>query len=143
MNFDPAIEAQIAFQRAHASGELSTEWARAEELEEIFSASAGAEAREAYRRLVELGQGHAQARSFHEFLIYITWQQVTEHTVPEYFRLGTRLCDSYLSAPAPQVTTQSLAQVQELRRSFREGLGLSDQDELGEEYERDAFKGGD
>lgn len=143
MNFDPAIEAQIAFQRARASGELSTEWARAEELEEIFSASAGAEGRDAYRQLVDLGRGHAQAKSFHEFLIYITWQQVTEQTVPEFFRLGARLCDSYLSAPAPQVTAQSMAQVQELRRSFREGLGLTERDDLGDEYERDAFKGGD
>ncbi len=143
MNFDPAIEAQIAFERARALGELSAEWERAEELEEIFSASAGAEATEAYRQLVDLGQGHSHAKSFHEFLIYITWQQVTERTVPEYFRLGARLCDVYLAAPASQTTAQSLAQVQTLRRSFREGLGLTEQDDLGEEFERDAFKGGD
>lgn len=143
MDFDPAIEAQLALQRARAHEELGERWDEAEELESRFSSSTGPEASEAYHRLIMLGGEFAKAWAFQEFLIYITWQQVTERTIPEYFRQGTRLCDRFLAQPHPHVTPRSLAQIRTLRRSFREGLGLRDQDELGEEFDRDTFKGGD
>ncbi len=143
MDFDPALEAQAALQRCRDCGELGERLEEAEALESTFSSSAGPEATDAYRRLIELGAACPQARGFREFLIYITWQQVTEHTVPVYFREGARLCDEFLSGRDESMTARTLAQVQSLRRSFRNGLGLTDEDDLDEEYNRDSFKGGD
>jgi hypothetical protein len=143
MNFDPAIEAQLAFRRAQAAQELGAEWDLAEELEESFSASAGAEASHAYRRLVSLGERHQAASAFQEFLIYITWQQVTEETIPEHFERGARLCERFLSRRYPGLSAQTLSQVQALHLSFRQGLGLGDHHDLAKDYERDTPKGGD
>ena len=143
MNFDPALEAQIAFQRCRARAELGTRWEEAEELEATFSASTGPEASQAYRQLVTLGQAYPQASAYQEFLVYITWQQVTEQTVPEYFQAGARLCDQFLALTGSGATDQSREQVHTLRRSFREGLGLSDEDDLEVEFRRDTLKGGD
>lgn len=143
MNFDPAIEAQLAFRRAQAAHELGAEWDLAEELEESFSASAGAEASQAYRRLVGLGERHQAASAFQEFLIYITWQQVTEETLAEHFERGAMLCDRFLSREHDGVGAQTRSQVEALRLSFREGLGLADHDELANDYERDTPRGGD
>jgi hypothetical protein len=143
MNFDPAIEAQLAFSRAQAAQELGSDWDLAEELEESFSSSAGTEASQAYRRLIDLGERHPTAASFHEFLIYITWQQVTEETIAEHFERGTKLCDRFLSLRHPTLSAQTRLQVEALHASFQQGLGLVDHDEIGKEYERDTPKGGD
>lgn len=143
MNFDPAIEAQLAFRRSQAAQELGSDWNLAEELEERFSSSAGAEASRAYRQLVSLGEQYEAAAAFQEFLIYITWQQVTEETIAEHFERGAILCDRFLNRRYDGLSAQTLSQVQALHLSFRQGLGLGDQHELAKDYERDTPKGGD
>jgi hypothetical protein len=141
MQFDPAIAAQSSFKRAVESDELGTEQKDAREAEEVFSASAGSEARAAYFRLMEIGRRHPNAVSFEEFLIYITWQQVTEETIPEHFRRGAEISDHYLSRPTSATDPVQAAQIRELRQSFLAGLGQTDDDDA--EYDEDTLKGGD
>jgi hypothetical protein len=141
MQFDPAISAQVCFKRAIESGELGPDLTNASEAEEVFSASAGSEARAAYFRLLEIGTQHPNAVSFQEFLIYITWQQVTEETIPEHFRRGAELSDHYLSRPASDQDPLQAAQIRELRQSYLGGLGQTDDDDA--EYDADTLKGGD
>jgi hypothetical protein len=140
MQFDPALAAQHAFRCAQSSGELGDDVNAALEAEETFSAGAGAEAKAAYQALQQLGERYPDARSFQEFLIYITWQQVTEETIPRHFRKGLELCDRYLSAWDDMNDIREKS-IQELRASFRAGLGLDDDED--EEYDKDVFKGGD
>ena len=141
MEFDPAIAAQVSFKRARDRGELGRDLDSAVEAEEIFSGSAGSEARIGYFMLQELGERHPEAVSFQEFLVYITWQQVTEETIPAHFQRGADLCDRYLNRLEPGHDEIQAEQIRELRRSFRAGLGLDDEDEAG--YEEDTLKGGD
>ncbi len=141
MHFDPAIAAQVAFARAQQTGELGDDLAPAREAEEVFSGSAGREARAGYFTLVALGEQHPNAVSFQEFLIYITWQQVTEETIPAHFQRGADLCDRYLSRLAPGHDAAQAEQIKDLRRSFRAGLGQQDEDEM--DYDADTLKGGD
>ena len=141
--FDPAIAAQAAFQLAHARHELNVDGALASELETTFSASAGEEAMQAYRRLLALGERHPDACAFQEFLIYSTWQQAAEEPVAEHFRCGLELCNRFLACAETSDTARSFAQVRALRGSFRSALGDKEHDEIGEEYDRDVFKGGD
>lgn len=145
MNFDPAIAAQAAFKQAVSGGELGPDAEAASEAEEVFSASAGAEAGEAYRELLALGQRHPEAAQFQAFLIYITWQQVTEETTAANFQRGLRLCQQYLGRFSDPNATQpgDRLQIEALQESFRNGLGLDEDDEHQMEYDRDAFKGGD
>jgi hypothetical protein len=140
MQFDPAIAAQVSFRHAQASGELGSDLDNAMDAEEIFSGSAGPEATAAYFALQEIGERHPTAVSFQEFLIYITWQQVTEQTIPEHFQRGAALCDAYLKRFTKE-RLQQAEQIRELRRSFRAGLGIGEDDEM--DYDADAFKGGD
>ena len=140
MQFDPAIAAQRSFQRAQDTGELSDDCAAAAAAEETFSASAGSEAKSAYAALQQMGERHPDATAFQEFLIYITWQQVTEETIPANFLKGAELCDRYLQRWGREDRAQ-VEQIRELRVSFRAGLGLKDDEP--DEYEQDMFKGGD
>lgn len=141
MQFDPAIAAQASFTRAQDSVELGPDLEQAREAEAIFSGSAGREATAAYFTLVALGERHPDAVSFQEFLIYITWQQVTEETIPAHFQRGAELCDRYLSRLARGYDAMQADQIRELRRSFRAGLGQQDDDEA--DYDDDTPKGGD
>ncbi len=146
MRFDPAIAAHRAFKSAVESGQLGNDLGAVCDAETTFSSTAGDEARTAYRLLQEIGERHPDATAFQEFLIYITWQQVTEETLPIYFRKGLDLCDRYLEAVCR--TTQDhdqtpIIQIRELRASFSKGLGLAEEEEAAEEYDRDSFKGGD
>jgi len=141
--FDPAIEAQAAFRLAQARNELGPDGARARELEAEFSENAGEEATQTYRELLTLGERHPEAGAFHEFLIYSTWQQATEDPVPEHFHRGRDLCARFLARTAPGGIEKSLARVRALRISFLNALGEKEHDEIGEEFDRDAFKGGD
>jgi hypothetical protein len=141
--FDPAIAAHTAFQLAHARNELGADSDLAAEWEAAFSASAGDEATQAYRQLVSLGERHPNARAFQEFLIYSTWQQAAEDPIAEHFKRGLKLCDRFLVGGEVAGTPRSLTQVRALRGSFLSALGVKEQDEVGEEYDRDAFKGGD
>ncbi|TAJ07069.1 MAG: hypothetical protein EPO61_13900 [Nitrospirae bacterium] len=145
MNFDPAIAAQVAFKQALESGLLGPDAETAVAAENTFSASAGSEAKAAYMTLQELGRTHADAQSFQEFLIYITWQQVTEETIPLHFRRGLDLCNHYLARFGRPTETEDngLRQVRALRESFHGGLGLTKEDDHGAEYDKDAIKGGD
>ncbi len=145
MNFDPAIAAQAAFQQVLASGVLGSDADAAVEAEATFSVSAGADAKAAYATLQELGQSHPNAQAFQEFLIYITWQQVTEETIPLHFRRGLDLCTQYLARFCRAVEPDDMGprQVRALRESFRGGLGLVEEDDHGAEYDKDVFAGGD
>src|SRR5205823_3996184 len=102
---------------------------------------AGDEAKAAYFTLQEIGTRHPDATSFQEFLIYITWQQVTEETIPTHFQRGAELCDRYLNRTDSGRDPTQVEQIKELRRSFRAGLGQNDDDDI--EYEQDSIKGGD
>lgn len=141
MHFDPAIAAQASFAHVQNSEELGDDLEAVREAEAIFSGSAGREARDAYFALVALGARHPDAVALQEFLIYITWQQVTEETIPAHFQRGAELCDRYLGRLAPGHNAMQADQIRELRRSFRAGLGISDEDEM--DYDADTLKGGD
>ena len=141
MQFDPAIAAQVSFTRAQDSGELGPDLEQAREAEEIFSGSAGREATAGYFTLLAIGERHPDAVAFQEFLIYITWQQVTEETIPAHFQKGAELCDRYLSRLARGHDEVQAEQIRELRRSFRAGLGQSEDDEA--DYDADTPQGGD
>jgi hypothetical protein len=140
MQFDPALAAQAAFQEAAA--ELGSDWETAVELEEMFSSNAGSTAREAYEELLSLATRYPKGRAFQAFCIYITWQQVTEETIPHHFRTGVRLCEAYLTSRDDK-DSRDVQQIRELYDSFRAGLGLEDEDEHHEEFRRDTVKGGD
>jgi hypothetical protein len=141
VQFDPAVAAQVSFKRAQETGELGHDLEQAREAEAIFSGSAGREATSGYFTLQELGERHPDAVSFQEFLIYITWQQVTEETIPAHFQRGADLCDRYLNRPERGHDKMQAEQIRALRRSFRAGLGIQDEDEL--EYDADTPQGGD
>ena len=141
MEFDPAIAAQVSFKRAQASGELGVDLEGAIAAEAIFSESAGSDAKAAYFTLQEIGQRHPDAIALQEFLIYITWQQVTEDTIPAHFQRGADLCDRYLSRLGGDHDIMQAEQIRELRRSFRAGLGQDEDEEAG--YDEDTLKGGD
>ena len=140
MQFDAALAAQETFRRAKS--ELGSDWDTAVELESTFSSNAGATAREAYEGLIALAQRYPQAHSFHAFCIYVTWQQATEETIALHFQTGLRLCESFL-ASADGKHRSDVEQITELYGSFRDGLGLDEEDEIQVEFRRDAPKGGD
>jgi hypothetical protein len=142
MQFDPALAAQEAFRQAGAAQELGSDWDHAVELEETFSSNAGATAREAHEQLLQLADRHPNARAFQAFCVYITWQQVTEETTPRHFRTGVALCERFL-ATEDREHTDDCARITELYGSFREGLGLEEEDETQREFRRDTVKGGD
>lgn len=142
MYFDPSIAALQALHRAQEHGELGNFQDEIVETEEVFSSNAGAEAKEAYERLQELGGQLPEARAFQEFLIYITWQQVTEETIPQHFRKGVELCDRFLTRFAKEFEgSVTLNQVIDIRDSFLGGL--EGREDTIPEYDEDAFKGGD
>jgi hypothetical protein len=140
MRFDPALAAQESFRLALGTGELGNESEAAIEAEETFSAGVGQEATAAYENLHQIGERNPRARAFQEFLMYITWQQVTEETIPGHFQKGLELCDRYLSLWKNE-TAPRVIQIRELRQSFRAGLGMVDEED--DEYDQDTFKGGD
>jgi hypothetical protein len=143
VHFDPALAAQAAFRLAQTRHELGSDQDLAHELEAVFSSGAGEEAREAYRRLLALGERHPHAHAFQEFLIYSTWQQAAETPVAEHFHRGRDLRARFLARTEAAGTEASRIQVRTLRTSFLSALGEREQDEIGEEYDRDAFKWGD
>ena len=143
MNFDPAIAAQQALHRAEESGELTPFQKEVVEAEEIFSTDAGAVAKQAYDKLQQVGESLPNALRFQEFLIYITWQQVTEETIPEHFQKGLQLCDRFLEQFGKSLEgTDSYQRITAIRKSFQGGLGI-DEDENIPEHDEDSFKGGD
>ncbi len=141
MRFDPAVEAQAALRRAQQSAELGEDLDTVFKTEETFSVEMGEPAKLAYQSLQEIGERHPEAAAFHEFLIYLTWQQVMAEPLPIYFQKGAELCDRYLSLHRNTADERQIGQIRELRASFRGGLGLvKDQPEM---YEDDTVKGGD
>ena len=140
MQFDAALAAQDTFRRAEA--ELGPNWDTAVELEGTFSSNAGSTAREAYEKLLAIAQRHPQAHSFQAFCIFITWQQVTEETIAHHFQTGLRLCETFLASPDGKHQAD-VEQITELYASFRDGLGLDEEDEIQVEFRRDTPKGGD
>jgi hypothetical protein len=142
MQFDPALAAQQAFSRADTNNELGADWDAAAEAELTFSSNAGATAREAYEGLLATAQHYPLAHSFQAFCIYITWQQVTEETIARHFQTGLRLCETFLASPDGKHPAD-VEQITELYGSFRDGLGLDEEDEIQVEFRRDTPKGGD
>lgn len=140
MHFDPALAAQQAFHQSET--ELGSDWDIAVELEDTFSSNAGTTAREAYEGLLTLAQRYPNARSFHAFCIFITWQQATEETIMRHFETGMRLCEAYLASRDAR-TERDIEQIEELYGSFRAGLGLEEEDEIQIEFKKDTPKGGD
>lgn len=140
MQFDPALAAQAAFQRAQS--ELGPDWGTAVELEEVFSSSAGEEATAAYHALLDLAHRHPNATAFQAFCIYMTWQQVTEETIPRHFHTGLRLCEHYLASRDGK-SLLDIDHIAELCDSFRAGLGMDQEDEMQVEFRQDTPKGGD
>ncbi|HEY4485173.1 MAG TPA: hypothetical protein VI702_02460 [Nitrospiria bacterium] len=142
MKFDTAIAAQKAFKRVPLTGELGEDLDSAIEAEERFGSSTGSDATEAYEALVQIGEGHPEAASFLEFLIYSTWNHVLDDPSPDRFEKGLALCNRFLKKAGGQTDSIQRQQIQELRQSFLQGLGRSE-DEGIEEYDEDAFAGGD
>ena len=140
MQFDAALAAQDTFQRAEA--ELGPDWDTAVELESTFSSNAGSTARKAYESLLALAARYPNAYSFQAFCIFITWQQVTEETIAHHFQTGLRLCETFL-ASADGKHPADVEQITELYGSFRDGLGLDEEDEIQVEFRKDTPKGGD
>jgi hypothetical protein len=140
MQFDAALAAQETFRRAQS--ELGSNWDTAVELEGTFSSNAGSTAREAYEGLLALAVRHPTAHSFQAFCIFITWQQVTEETIAHHFQTGLRLCEKFLASPDGKHRAD-IEQITELYGSFRDGLGLDEEDEIQVEFRRDTPKGGD
>jgi hypothetical protein len=140
MQFDAALAAQETFRRAES--ELGSDWHTAVELEGTFSSNAGSTAREAYEGLLSLSTRYPLAHSFQAFCIFITWQQVTEETIAHHFQTGLRLCEAFLASPDGKHQTD-VVQITELYGSFRDGLGLDEEDEIQVEFRRDTPKGGD
>lgn len=140
MQFDAALAAQETFRRAES--ELGSDWDTAVELESTFSSNAGSTAREAYDGLLALAARYPTAQSFQAFCIYITWQQATEETIAHHFQTGLRLCETFLASPNGKHQAD-VEQVRELYESFRDGLGLDEEDEIQVEFRRDTPKGGD
>ncbi len=142
MHFDPAIAAQQALHRAKEQGQLGSLEHTIVEAEESFSSNAGPEAKRGYELLQQLGDELPEVRAFQEFLIYITWQQATEETIPQHFHQGVKLCDRFLGRFGNELEgSATLKQVVDIRNSFRGGVG--DIDDPTPEYDEDAFKGGD
>jgi len=140
MQFDAALAAQDTFRRAEA--ELGSDWDTAVELEATFSSHAGSTAREAYESLLALAARYSQAHSFQAFCIFITWQQATEETIAQHFHTGLRLCEAFLASPDGKHRLD-VEQITELYGSFRDGLGLDEEDEIQVEFRKDTPKGGD
>lgn len=143
MNFDPAIAAQDALYQAQAQGELGTLTSDILEAEDIFSTDQGHEAKQAYEQLQAYGKQLPQAKWFQEFLIFITWQRVSEGPLTRHFQHGLDACNHFLLEFKDTIAgTASLQRILDLRESFKGGLGI-EEDELMPELDEDAFKGGD
>ena len=143
MNFDPAIAAQQALHRAEEEGELEDLETDILETEEIFSTDQGQKAKQAYDTLQQYGERLPRAKWFQEFLIYITWQHVTEGPLARYFQHGLDLCDRFLAQLGQDIEgTQTHQHIVAIRKSFQGGLGIEEEDTIPE-FEEDAFEGGD
>ncbi len=142
MNFDTAVAAQEAFKRAQSAGKLGEDLDPAIEAEERFGSSTGQDSTDAYEALLKIGERHFEATAFLEFLIYTTWNYVIELPSPDRFKKGLELCNRYLKEAVGKTDKTRIAQIRELRHSFLNGLGQAD-DEGMEEYDEDAFAGGD
>ena len=142
MHFDPAIAAHQKFQEAINNHELGEWEEEILEAEDTFSSQTGEKARSAYLKLQEIGEQLPHAKTFQEFLIYITWQQVTEETIPQHFQKGVALCQGFLKKFGNDVVgTETHDHITAILSSFKAGLG--EEDHAIPEFEEDAFKGGD
>ncbi len=143
MNFDPAIAAHQALQQAEEQGELGDFEDEILESEEIFSTIQGPKATAAFDVLQGFGEKLPQSRWYQEYLIYITWQQVTEGPLAQYFQHGLDASNRFLEQFAKEIEgTPTLQHILAIRESFQGGLGI-ETEEVIPEYEEDAFAGGD
>ena len=143
MNFDPAVAAHEALARAYAHDSLGDAQPDIEEAEETFSSETGLEAKRAYETLIAIGEKLPQVQAFQEFLIFITWQQVTEETIPRHFQKGVQLTEQFLARFGSDMKgTDAYERIVAIRQSFKRGLGHRIES-MQDEYDRDTFHGGD
>lgn len=143
MNFDPAIAAHQALQQAEELGELGDFEEDILEAEETFSTIQGPKATAAFDVLQGFGEKLPQSQRFQEYLIYITWQQVTEGPLAQYFQHGLDASNRFLEQFAKEIEgTPTQQHIVAIRESFQGGLGIETQ-EVIPEHEEDAFAGGD
>lgn len=143
MNFDPAIASQEALARAYAEDVLGDAKPDIEKAEDVFSSETGVEAERAYETLIAIGETLPQATAFQEFLIFITWQHAMENPMPRYFHKGTQLTEQFLARFGSQLQeTDIYERIVTIQRSFKRGLGKN-VESIQDEYDRDAFHGGD
>jgi len=139
MQFDPAIVALQALHHAEEQGELGDFQPIISEAEETFSSDQGPAAKQAYEHLQQLGERLPDAQRFQEFLIHITWQQVTEEPIPKHFQKGFELCNRFLDRFGAAIEgTESYHRILAIRQSFKSGLGIQRQ-EVRDEYDEDSF----
>ena len=120
MNFDPAIAAHHALQQAEEQGELGDFETEILEAEEIFSTVQGPKATAAFEVLQGFGEKIPQSQRFQEYLIYITWQQVTEGPLARYFQHGLDACNRFLEQFGQKIEgTPTLQHVLAIRESFQ------------------------
>ena len=143
MNFDPAITAHKALAQAYGHDDLGDFQEEIEEAEDTFSSETGLEAARAYETLIAIGERLPDAQAYQEFLIFITWQQVTEETIPRHFQKGVQLTEQFLARFGPQVRGSDIHErIVAIRQSFKRGLGHRIES-MQDEYDRDVFHGGD
>jgi len=126
--------------RVQVSSELGKEFEAAVAAQERFSSGSGEEVSEAYRELVAIGARHPEAEAFGEFLVYATWCQLMDETVPEHFQRGVALCQALLRRDLGG-DAERLKRLRTMEQSFRAGLGETVDDEM--DYDADTLKGGD
>ncbi len=143
MNFDPAITAQKALAQAYVQDDLNGFQEEIEEAEDTFSSGTGSEAARAYEALLAIGERLPDAQAYQEFLIFITWQQVTEETIPRHFQKGVQLTEQFLARFGPHMKgTDAYERIVAIRQSFKRGLG-DRIESIQDEYDQDVFHGGD
>jgi len=129
MYFDPAIAALQALHQAEEHGELGDFHTEIVEEEETFSTEQGPEAKQAYEHLQQLGKQLPDAQRFQEFLIHITWQQVTEEPIPKHFQKGVERCNRFLDRFGAAIEgTETYHCIVAIRQSFQGGLGIHPQE---------------
>ena len=140
MQFDAALAAQETFRRAES--ELGSDWDTAVNSKTRFPPMPDRRRGRPMRACSLSPSATPRPIPFKPSVSYITWQQVTEETIAHHFQTGLRLCETFLASPDGKHQAD-VEQITELYGSFRDGLGLDEEDEIQVEFRRDTPKGGD
>ena len=141
MQFDAALAAQDTFRRAEA--ELGSDWDTAVELEDTFSSNAGSTAREAYEGLARsCATAIPRPIPFMPSAFTLPGSRRRKRPLRIIFRQASGSVKTFLASPDGKHRAD-VEQITELYGSFRDGLGLDEEDEIQVEFRRDTPKGGD